>query len=202
MSAQESISQWIQQLKEGEQTAIQEVWDRYFSRLVELARQRLRGAPRQAADEEDVALSAFDSFCRRAAQGQFPRLADRDDLWQVLVMLTLRKAIDLVEHERASKRGGGTVLSASTLAGQDSSDVVAFTGLVSREPDPAFAAEVAENYQRLLAALGDPVLRELAIAKMEGASNQEVARRLGVSLPTVERKLRRIRTIWEKRASE
>ena len=93
MSGQVSISHWIQQLKEGEQAGIQALWDRYFTRLVELARKKLAGAPRRAADEEDVALSAFDTFCRRAAEGHFPRLADRDDLWQILVMLTLRKAV-------------------------------------------------------------------------------------------------------------
>jgi hypothetical protein len=48
MSGQLSISHWIQQLKEGEQAGIQALWDRYFARLVELARQRLRGAPRPA----------------------------------------------------------------------------------------------------------------------------------------------------------
>jgi DNA-directed RNA polymerase specialized sigma24 family protein len=191
MSSPQSISHWIQQLKEGEQAGIQALWDRYFARLVELARQRLRGTPRRAADEEDVALSAFDTFCRRAAEGSFPRLADRDDLWQILVMLTLRKAVNLVDHEGRQKRGGGV-----------SEDAAALNELVSREPDPAFAAQVAENCQRLLGALADSTLRDLAVAKMEGASNQEVADRLGVSLPTVERKLRRIRTIWENRSGE
>jgi hypothetical protein len=64
---------------------------------------KLLGAPRGMADEEDVALSAFDSFCRGAEQGRFPQLSDRDDLWRLLFVITERKAIDLVNHEKAQK---------------------------------------------------------------------------------------------------
>ena len=201
MSADQSVTWWLQQLKrEGAAGGARELWQRYFARLVELARRRLRSTPRRAADEEDVALSAFDSFCRGVEQGRFPRLDDRDDLWQVLVMITVRKAADLTEHERRQKRGGGTVVSASALQGSDADAV--FAELSSREPDPAFAAEVAETCRTLLDALGDDSLRVVAVAKMEGQTNEEIAARLGKSLPTVERRLRGIRSIWEKSASE
>jgi len=69
-----SVSHWIGQLKAGNHAAAQELWEDYFQRLVRLARRKLRGRSRRAADEEDVALSAFDSFCRGAALGRFPRL--------------------------------------------------------------------------------------------------------------------------------
>src|SRR5262249_13800208 len=81
------------------------------------ARARLRGAPLAAADEEDVALSAFKSFCRAAGEDRFPKLADRDDLWQVLAMLVGRKAADLREREGCEKRGGGPGRNASELEG-------------------------------------------------------------------------------------
>jgi hypothetical protein len=77
-----SVTRWLEQLKAGEQAAVQQLWTRYYARLVRLAREKLGAAPRQAADEEDVALSAFDSFCRAAEAGRFPRLLDRDDLWR------------------------------------------------------------------------------------------------------------------------
>src|SRR5205823_406810 len=107
MSSTGSITHWISRLKAGDEAAAQKLWECYFERLVRLARKKLRGFPRRAADEEDVALSAFDDFCRCAERGRFPRLSDRDDLWQVLVVLTERKAIKLVHHERRQKRGGG-----------------------------------------------------------------------------------------------
>src|SRR4051812_1467421 len=88
-----SITRWIGPLKAGDEAAAQEFWQRYFATLMGLARERLKGARPGPADEEDVALSALNSFFAGAAAGRFPRLEDRDDLWRVLVTITARKAI-------------------------------------------------------------------------------------------------------------
>jgi len=194
-----SVTQWIDRLKAGEPDAAQKLWERYFRRLVGLARKKLRSAPRRAADEEDVALSAFDSFCRGAEQGNFPQLNDRLDLWQVLVLLTARKAIDLAQHERRQKRGGGAVLDEAALPGpaDSSAPEAPLERLEGPEPTPAFAAQVAEEYRQLLERLESPELRTVAMRKVEGYSNEEIAEQLGCGLRTVERRLRLIRTIWE-----
>jgi DNA-directed RNA polymerase specialized sigma24 family protein len=184
-----SVTCWIDQLKAGDQDAARPVWERYFSRLVTLARKRLQGTRRAAVDEEDVALSAFDSFCRAAEQGRFPKLEDRDDLWRLLVVITERKALDLARDQRRQKRGGGIVLGESGLGG--------LAQLPAREPTPAFAALMAEQCQLLLDRLGDEGLRSLALLKMEGYTNEEIARKQGCALRTVERKLGLIRSIWE-----
>src|SRR5262249_11787280 len=84
MAAAGSVSHWLDRLQAGDHAAAQPLWEVYFQRLVALARARLQGVPRQAADAEDVALSAFDSFCRGVAAGRFPQLADRADLWRLL----------------------------------------------------------------------------------------------------------------------
>jgi DNA-directed RNA polymerase specialized sigma24 family protein len=193
MSPDGEITHWLRRLKDGDPSAAQQLWQRYFARLVGLARQRLRGTVRRVADEEDVALSAFDSFCRRAGEGCFPRLDDRDDLWHVLVMITVRKAADLANHERRLKRGGGAVAAASELG-----DGAAFTELISRDPDPALAAEVAENCRLMLDALGDGVMRAVAVAKMEGETNEAIAEKLGLSVASIGRKLAGCRGILEK----
>src|SRR5438874_663123 len=109
MSSEGSVSHWIAQLRAGDHRAAQELWERYFQRLVGLARKKLRDTPRRSADEEDVALSAFGCFCRGAEQGRFPRLSDRDDLWHLLVTITVQKAIDHIRRECRHKRGGGAV---------------------------------------------------------------------------------------------
>jgi hypothetical protein len=88
MSPDGSVTCWLALLQAGEPAAVQPLWERYFRRLVSLARKLLDKSPRAAADEEDVALSAFNSFCREAEAGRFPRLADRDSLWRLLVVLT------------------------------------------------------------------------------------------------------------------
>src|SRR5215470_16012063 len=104
-----SVTRWIGDLKAGGDSAAQHLWQRYFHRLVHLARARLRAAHRAGAvaDEEDAALSAFDSFCRGAARGRFPDLADRDGLWRLLVVITLHKVMGQVRRQGAAKRGGG-----------------------------------------------------------------------------------------------
>src|SRR5436305_12655413 len=117
MPAEESVTHWLGLLRGGDAAAAQRLWERYFGRLVGLARTRLQGHPRRAADEEDVALSVFRCLCDGAAQGRFPRLDDRDDLWRLLVTLTERKAINLARDERRLKRGGGAVLGAADLPG-------------------------------------------------------------------------------------
>jgi DNA-directed RNA polymerase specialized sigma24 family protein len=201
MGPEASVTRWIDRLKAGDPDAAQKLWQRYFRRLVGLTRQKLRAAPRRAADEEDVALSAFDSFCRGAERGRFPRLHDRLDLWQVLVVLAARKAVDLAQRERRQKRRPhrGAVLDEAALPGpaDSSAQEAALQQIEGPEPTPAFAAQVAEECQRLLALLGDPVLRDIALWKMEGYSNEEIAAQLGCGLRTVERRLGLIRTTWE-----
>jgi len=197
MPSDGSVTFWIERLKAGEPKAAQQLWEGYFDRLVRLARARLRAAPRRAADEEDAALSAFDSFCRGAAEGRFPRLHDRDDLWQLLVLLTARKASNMVRDERRLRRGGGKVWNASALAGRGLPQGTALADLTSREADPEAAAQMAETCRQLLERLGDATLQAVAVWKMEGHSNEEIAAKLGRSVGTVERKLHLIRAIWE-----
>jgi DNA-directed RNA polymerase specialized sigma24 family protein len=186
MSSGDSVSQWLAQLKDGDASAAQKLWERYFRRLVGLARLKLQGSARRTADEEDVALSAFASFCHGVEDGRFPQLVDRDNLWRLLVVLTARKARKQLRGERSKKRGGGAL----------SEDVV-LEEIVSNEPTPEFAAQVADEYRRLLALLADADLEKVAVAKMEGFSNGEIAHRLGCAPRSVGRKLRVIRTLWE-----
>src|SRR5262245_32075275 len=193
MDSRRSVTHWLGRLQVGDPAAAQPLWERYFQRLVALARARLQGAPRRVADEEDVALSAFDSFCRGAEHGRFPQLADRDDLWRLLVVLTARKACHLVRDQQRLKRGGPAA--GAPRAGEEAPDLEAVVGA---EPSPDFAAQVAEETRRLLDALGDDDLRRVALEKMEGWTVEEIAARMGCTPRTVARKLALIRKVWEK----
>jgi len=104
-----SVSGWLDGLGAGDEADIQRLWDRYFQQLVRLAGKKLPGHARRGFDEEDVALSAFHSFCERVGRGQFPQLADREDLWRLLVTITAQKAVSSVRHQNRKKRGGGKV---------------------------------------------------------------------------------------------
>jgi len=198
MPAEGSVTGWLAQLCAGDPAAAQQLWERYFARLVGLARKKLQGAPRGAADEEDVALSAFHSFCAAAEQERFPRLLDRDGLWRLLVVITARKAAHLLRDQGRLKRGGGDAARPTPQA-DESADALLEQAL-SREPTPDFAAQVAEECQRLLGRLGDDELRAVALWKMEGYTTEEIAARLGYAPRSVGRKLRLIRDLWEKEA--
>jgi DNA-directed RNA polymerase specialized sigma24 family protein len=167
------------------------------------ARHKLGGTSRRATDEEDVVLNAFNSFFQRAKERRFARLSDRNDLWQLLVLLTERQAVNQMRHEGRQKRGGGKVLGESALPGDDDANAGP-TGMAQMpfpEPTPEFAAEVAEEFQRLLGYLDDDLSRQIALWKMEGYTNDEIAARIGKSTRTVERRLELIRRRWEEQAT-
>jgi DNA-directed RNA polymerase specialized sigma24 family protein len=192
MGDEHSITFWIGALKGGDRTAAQILWGAYFRRLVALARVRLHATSRRVADEEDVALSAFDSFIRGAEAGEFPSLEDRNDLWQLLFVLTVRKAIDHARREKRQVRGSNRVRSLEDLADLE------FEQVIDLEATPDLAAQMTDQCRRLLDRLGDETLRSVATWKMEGYTNAEIARKLGCVEQTVERKLQRIRRHWER----
>jgi DNA-directed RNA polymerase specialized sigma24 family protein len=187
MSNVGAVTRLLSGLRDGDELAAQRLWEEYFRRLVGLARARLAGRHRGPDDPEDVALSAFDTFCRGVAQGRFPRLNDRHDLWQLLMMLTARKAIDAIRREQAVKRGGAEALR---------DEFASIEQVVGAEPTPSFAAEIAEQCRHLIDAL-DIDLRPIALWKLEGYTNSEIAAKMDRSLATVERKLVLIRRTWE-----
>jgi RNA polymerase sigma factor (sigma-70 family) len=194
-----SVTRWIGDLKSGGDSAAQHLWERYFERLVRLARRKLQYArrPRTVEDEEDAALSAFDSFCRGVDRGRFPRLADRDDLWRLLVVLTVRKALDQIERQGAAKRGGDhQVRELPRLDGGDESGGDDLDRLIGSEPTPEFAALVAEEHQRLRDLLGDAALGQVLDLRLEGYTREEIAEKIGCAVSTVKRKLDVIRQTW------
>jgi DNA-directed RNA polymerase specialized sigma24 family protein len=194
-----SITCWIDDLRRGNPEAAGVLWQRFHERLVGLASRKLGGANRRVADEDDVVNHAFHSFCRGAAGGRFPKLEDREDLWQVLIMLTARKAADQIKGLCRDKRGGGDVRGESIFVNASDAPLQSFDQVVDGEPTPEFASQLAEEFRLLLDALDDETLRSIAIARMEGFSNDEIAVRLQVQTRTIERKLKLIREIWGSR---
>ncbi len=161
-----SITGLLERLIEGDHEAVRLLWQRYYPRLVALARKKLHGASRRVADEEDAALSAFDSFCRRAEQGHFPDLKDRDGLWALLVVLTARKAADQIKYHLREKRGGGQVRDDAALNREGGEPGPSgFDGLEGDGPTPEEAALLAEEVETLLGRLDNPVLRQVAVWK-------------------------------------
>lgn len=190
------ISIWLDRLKEGDSRSPQEIWNAYFHRLVSLARKKLGGERRREFDEEDIALSAFNSFFRAVREDRLPQLDDRTDLWRILVVITARKVSSQRKRGRAEKRGGGRVRGESVFAGHNENDRAGLDQALGGEPTPEVAAQVAETYEAMMSALPDEALRCLAQLKLEGYSNREISVKLDCVERTVERKLNRIRVLW------
>ena len=188
-----SVTKLIQKVKDHDPEAAGGIWKRYFERLLPRARAKLQTGPARVVDEEDVLVSVFDRFFRAAGEGRFDRLNDRDDLWQILLMLTDRKVIDSQRHASAEKRGSGHVIGESQMP----VDLTELQELVDHEPTPEVVAIFNENLSWAIHRLSDDKTREVAILKLEGYNNREIAEKLSISNSSVERKLRVIRTVWQ-----
>lgn len=200
MASTHSVTRWLEQLKQGDRQAVGPLWERYFRRLVQLVRTRFPRRPTAAASAEDAALDALASFCQRAEQDGFAHLFDRDDLWQILVVLAFRKRCNQIQYERRKRRrpADGRVYVASALEQEGGEAEALFTKILSGEPEPSLVVQAAEECRRLLAELEDDQLRQIAQWKVEGFTNEEIGAKLGRAVATVERKLARIRHLWEK----
>ena len=194
------VTEWLRRLEVGHDLAAQRLWDHFFERLVRLAQDRMRGHDRRTADAEDVALSAFASFCRGVANQQFPNLSDRQGLWRLLVSITIHKLLHLQRDQNRQKRGGNFRAVESPTNSAD--ERAAVDQLISREPTPEFAAQVSEQYDLWMKALNNEELTQIAQWKLEGFTNDEVAAKCGRTTRTIERKLNLIRKILIHELSE
>ncbi|MEM6473030.1 MAG: ECF-type sigma factor, partial [Planctomycetota bacterium] len=183
------VSHWIAQVKAGDSLAANQIWRHYFDRLVRAVRGRLLGQNRAVSDEEDIVLAVFDSFYDAAEKGRFPDLRDRDDLWQLLLTMAIRKVIDKRRREGRSRRGGNVDIQSLDQAVEETSVME----VVGNEPSPEMVIMMQESVDQLFSNLGVGQLRELAGAKLEGYTNAELAERFGCSERTIERRLHLIR---------
>jgi RNA polymerase sigma factor (sigma-70 family) len=192
-----SVTLMIHQLRSDDPAlrdeAARRIWDHYFRELLELARRHLSGRVRARVDEEDVLQSVYQSVCRRQQQGAFD-LSGRDDFWKLLVTITLRKARSAARWHTREKRD----VRREEGVGPSDDELEA---LAARQPalgpTPEEAAAFAEAFRRRLELLPDPALRDIALRKLEGHGNREIALQLGCTERTVERKLNLIRRFWE-----
>jgi RNA polymerase sigma factor (sigma-70 family) len=180
--AGQSITGLIRAVQDGSSSAVRPLLSAYFCRLVRLARKRLQNLPGLGGYDEDLALRAFHSVCRRLRDpARSLDLAGRDDLWRLLATRTVSRTIDLIRRHRPAK-----VLGDDDLA-----------QLPTREPTPDEAAELADECRRLLDSLKEPGLRQIALWKVEGYTHEEIAARLDCVPRTIERKVSRIRLLWK-----
>ncbi len=176
-----SVSILFRQIRAGDAAAVARLWDRFRSRLTALAEQALSGRWKRMADAEDALQSAFISFWQRAERGDFGDEMTRDDLWNVLGTITVRKALRQQRHESAQKRGGGHH--------RDEADL---HEVASTSNSPEFDVVCAEMLELL-----EPDLRSYALLRLMGHKNREIADQFDCTERKVERKLQLIRAVWD-----
>jgi RNA polymerase sigma factor (sigma-70 family) len=198
MSSSGSVTRLIKRVKEGDRAAAEELLARYIRRLLGLARAKLRGKYLAVADEEDVVNSALAGFFLGAERGQYTQLHDRDDLWHLLVKITIRKAQKFIKEQERQKRNPKRAERATPAPGA-AETLLKLPGveeIADPSPPPDLEVLASETIERLLRRLGKTQLRSIALWKWEGYSHEEIASMIGCSSRTILRKLALIRTIW------
>lgn len=186
-----SITMAFAHMRQGGSSAVGELWQLYFPRLVSLANRTLAGRPQRMADAHDAAQSAFMSFYQRAVAGEFGDLLQRDEMWKLLGVITARKALKQARKEGAEKRGGGKVVGEGVLAGGDGAGP-RLDELAAQMP----VQEVDLCCQELIDGLEES-LRPFAVLRLLGYKNREIAEQFDCTERKVERKLQLIRRKWE-----
>jgi RNA polymerase sigma factor (sigma-70 family) len=163
--------------------------------LLSVARKKLGVATKSVSDEEDVVIEAFQSFLRRCRQGNYSNVNDRDDLGRLLVAITIHKTTNQVRDQMRQKRIGRT--DRHPIESLVLHDFAGFDQIPDNEPPPELIPEMADSLHMLLSGFIDGELRSIVLYKLEGCSNREVARKIGRSVVTVQRRLRLIRDKWQ-----
>lgn len=200
MSVLGSVSVWLEELKEGNESNGQELWNRYVENLIRLAKRKMSGMSKRVNDEEDLVTAAFTSFFLGVRTGRFPKLNSREDFWQILVTLTDRRIVDQHRLDNTHKRGRGLVRGDSVFGhSPEENSAIGFAGIADEQPTPEFALNFIDEISAGMKKLrGDELLIQIAMLKLREFTNTEIAKETGCSLSSVERKVRLIRELWLK----
>ncbi|TWU33872.1 ECF-type sigma factor [Novipirellula artificiosorum] len=188
------ITEWIGELRGANEAAADKIWNHYWTQLCAAARRKLRSDSRPLYDEEDAALSAFNSFANGLAAGRFPKLNDRESLLRLLLVITGRKVRQRHRYDQQQKRDVRQTMTGSVfMTDADDAAALGVNHIKAREPTPEFVASFTETCDRFFKRLGDPQLQEIAVLRMEGYNDGEIAKHLDCSRSTVQRRLEIVR---------
>lgn len=122
------------------------------------------------ADGEDVVQSVFRTFFQRDSEGKF-RVDHSDELWKLLVTITLRKARSIWRKNTAAQRSVGREVSL------DSNNALA---LFAKDPTVVEALVLADEIDTALNGLGADNAQALEL-RMGGYTLSEAAELMGIT---------------------
>lgn len=182
--------------KARREAAARVIWERYSSQLLALARRRLDARVQRREGAEDVLQSAFGSFFLGRAQ-----LDSREELWRLLVRITLCKVANTGKHHYAAKRDVRREGALARFPSEDDAADPMLEIMDGRQPGHAEALVLAEEVDSWLAPLSSDQ-RQVAQWRLEGYSNKEISDKIQRTERAVELKLQIIRKRLEARYQE
>ncbi len=177
----------LSMFRAGNEQAARELYERYVDRLLALARKRISQRMASRVDPEDIVQSVFRTFFGRVKKGQF-RIADQDDLCKLLVRITVHKTLRQVAFHKAAKRDP------SLEAGQDGYSAEGIQRVLDDEPGHEDAVAFLDQLEHFLAQLR-PEERQILEMRMQGYSNDEIAKKLNIYDRKIRRTIERIRAL-------
>lgn len=180
----------VARVRDGDQDAAAEIFERYFSRLARLVQTRL--SPKLAArvEADDVAQSVFRIFFMSNADERFV-LERSGDLWRLLVGIAIKKIHHEVNRNSAQKRNYQRDQSLQLQGG-----VELPLEVVVRDPTPDEAAAVTEQLEIMFDRLSETE-RDVFRLRLEGLSDLEIANKVKRSQRTVRRAVEKSREMLE-----
>ena len=193
-----SVTQLIAQANGGDEAAAFGIWERYFTRLVALVAKRLPDGVGRMMGPEDIASTAMDCLLRGAKDGRFRQLHNRDDLWQILVVIAVRRTCNVIRDDGRRAFGESKLMD----AGGDSDGFrQGIINQIDQAPTADSIVMLQDTFDQLNRGL-DEQQQAIVRYRLAGHSNEEIATKLGVVTRTIERKMRLIRNTWAEHFGE
>lgn len=187
-----SVTRWIHELSQGDDTAARRLWEFLHPRIVRIAEKNMKRNSASTDDAEDVAQSCFHLLFQSIRNGNYTNIQDRDELWRLAAVVTLNRVRDRARRDNRERRGGG----------RDRIPLEqVMESLSSEQLDPDLAAITREECRRMLDRLERQDVQLVALLKVEGYTNEEIADQLNCTRRTVQRRLNFIRDVWSEELS-
>ena len=188
-NAELSVTRWLQTLGTGDEESARLLWRFVEDRLLRIAKNEIGQGRPIIYDEEDIASSVFGALCRGLENGRYLTVNNRSELWSLLAVITVNKARTSARDANRVKRGGNETHI------EDGDRFLELIAGAELSPDVLLACQ--EECQRLLSLLVRDELKLVALLKVEGYTNEEIASQLGCSRRAVQRRLNLIRDFWQ-----
>ncbi|MCA9057276.1 MAG: sigma-70 family RNA polymerase sigma factor [Planctomycetaceae bacterium] len=179
-----SDQELLRQFEEGEEGAAAGLYFRYARRLFGLVRHEMSPALKRRVEADEIVQSVFRSFFRRARGKQYD-IPEGDELWSLLLVMTLNKIRKKADYHTAQRRDIRRTVNPSneamaqfrTTDGSNEDEAVVMLKMV--------IDELVEGLH--------PVKAEMIRCRISGFEIQEIADRTQRSKRTVERTLQEFR---------